>query len=66
MKKLKRYWNEITKIPLAQFTKPYIKTAAAEPRNRKLLYGVAHIRYNDKRLLETIKGWIDEYTNTVW
>jgi len=29
---------------------------------RKLLYGLVHIRYNDKKLLNVIKNWVKEYS----
>lgn len=63
LKELKIYWHNITKIPLSQFTKPYIRNGNPKVSNRKLPYGLIHIRYNDKRLLELIKSWIEEYKN---
>lgn len=60
IKKLKRYWHKITEIPLTQFTKPYIRIGNQNLSGRKLLYGLVHIRYNDKQLLNLIKNWIDE------
>ncbi len=63
IKKIKTYWNRITEIPLSQFTKPYIKKENANLTNRKLEYGLVHIRYNDKRLLFLISSWITEFTN---
>lgn len=63
LEKLKTYWNKITGIPLYQFTKPYIRKDNPNLSQRKLPYGLIHIRYNDKRLLATIKFWIDEYVN---
>ncbi|MBU4346591.1 MAG: hypothetical protein KKH29_04610 [Candidatus Omnitrophica bacterium] len=59
----KAYWHNITKVPLCQFTKPYIREGNSNLSNRKLPYGLIHVRYNDKRLLELIKNWIDEYIN---
>jgi len=61
--KIKQYWHKIIRIPLKQFTKPYIRKNNLNLSNRKLPYGLVHIRYNDKRLLEVIKNWIDEYVN---
>lgn len=57
---LKLYWHKITKIPLSQFTKPYIRQGNKNLSGRKLLYGLVHIRYNDKRLLNHIENWINE------
>lgn len=58
---LKNYWHQITQIPLSQFTKPYIRIGNPNLSKRKLLYGLVHIRYNDKRLLQLIKSWIDKF-----
>ncbi len=55
------YWRKVTGIPLSQFTKPYIRKGNINSSLRKLPYGLIHVRYNDKRLLEIIKQWIDEY-----
>ncbi len=60
---VKAYWHNITKISLNQFTKPYIREGNLNLSKRKLPYGLVHIRYNDKRLLNLIKSWIDEYIN---
>ena len=60
IEKLKRYWHKVTKISLTQFTKPYIRIGNQNLSGRKLLYGLVHIRYNDKQLLNLIKNWIDE------
>ena len=61
VERLKAYWHEITKISLGQFTKPYIREGSANLSKRKLLYGLIHIRYNDKKLLDIIRNWINEY-----
>ncbi len=61
LEKLKEYWCKITQVPLSQFTKPYIRKGNLNLSNRRLPYGLIHIRYNDKRLLDLIKSWIDEY-----
>ena len=59
---LKNYWQRVTNIPLEQFTKPYIREGSLNTSNRKLPYGLAHVRYNDKKLLEQIRCWIKEYS----
>jgi len=61
LKKLKLYWHDVTCIPLDQFTKPYVRKGTKNHSGRKLVYGLVHIRYNDKRLLELIQSWIKEY-----
>ncbi len=61
LEKLKLYWHEVTNVPLSQFTKPYIRKENLNKSSRKLPNGMVHIRYNDKRLLELIRSWINEY-----
>ena len=61
LEEVKAYWQNITRIPLSQFTKPYIRNGNPNLSNRKLPYGLIHVRYNDKRLLVLIKTWIDKY-----
>ena len=65
LEKTKNYWKNITGISLSQFTKPYIREGNSNLSNRKLPYGLVHIRYNDKKLLELIKSWIEDYRSSV-
>lgn len=58
-KKLINYWSKTTSIPKKQFTKPYIQTNKTS--ERKMRYGLIHIRYNDKKLLIEIENMIDYY-----
>lgn len=53
VKRLVDYWSNITKIPIGQFTKPYVRKDGGNIRD-KMEYGLIHIRYTDKRLLELI------------
>jgi len=57
------YWSKLTKIPKSQFTKPYIRKDFREDKKDKMSYGLIHIRYSDKKLLNLIKSWIEEYKN---
>lgn len=61
LENVKEYWYNITGVSLSQFTKPYIRRGNLNKSNRKLPCGLIHIRYNDKRLLELIINWINEY-----
>jgi hypothetical protein len=61
MNEVKVFWQDVTKIPQNQFTKPYIGKGNSDINKRKLAHGLVHIRYNDKKLLEMIGGWIREY-----
>jgi hypothetical protein len=56
-----KYWSKITKIPKKQFTKPYIRHDFRENKKNKMIHGLIHIRYGDKKLLNLIKNWINEY-----
>lgn len=52
------YWSKLTKIPKSQFTKAYVKKDP-QVNVRIMKYGLAHIRYNDKKLLIEIKNLIE-------
>lgn len=58
---IKKYWSKTTRISLTQFTKPYIRKDFLPEKSGKMKYGLAHIRYNDKKLLLQIQKWINEY-----
>ena len=66
--KIKQYWSKITGIDISQFTKPYVRTGNLNLSRRKLTYGMIHVRYNDKKLLELLKSWICECWNSslIW
>ena len=61
LKDLKDYWNKVTKIPLTQFSKPYIRKANPNLSGRKMPKGLVHIRYYDKKLLQLVLSWINNY-----
>ena len=57
------FWSEELGIPETQFTKPYVRDRFVSAK-RRMPYGVAHVRYNEKRLLihilseiEVLKTW---------
>ena len=58
---IKKCWHRITKIPLKQFTKPYVREDFLPEKSGKMKYGLIHIRYGDKKLLLQIENWIKEY-----
>ncbi len=58
---LLQFWSQVTKIPTSQFTKPYIRQDFRVDKDGKMRYGVVHIRYNDKKLLNQIRDLIQEY-----
>lgn len=45
------FWSRTLRIGKDKFIKPYIRKIGAS-QTRTMKYGVLHIRYNDKRLLE--------------
>lgn len=55
------FWSKVTKISKKQFTKPYIRKDYKDDKIGKMPYGMIHVRYSDKKLLEIIKNWIEEY-----
>jgi hypothetical protein len=61
VEELKEYWSKLTQVPLSQFTKPYIRKVNPDLKDRRMPYGLVHVRYNDKRLLERIKAWQKDY-----
>lgn len=62
---LKQYWSELTKIPINQFTKPYIKQDFSAEKAGKMKHGLIHIVYSDKKLFRQITNWISEYHNSI-
>ena len=61
LKTLQEFWTKETRIPLVQFTKPFIREDFRNDKSGKMKYGMVHIRYSDKRLLLQIEKWIEEY-----
>ena len=56
VKKELLFWSELTKIPLSQFRKPYIKKTSLKSINYKGTFGhgTCNIRIADTRLLEKV------------
>lgn len=60
-KKAKKFWSELTGIPLQQFTKTYVakvKTDSRKIRKNIHQYGVFAIRFSDSTIHRKIMGWI--------
>lgn len=51
------YWQKITRIPLTQFHKPYIKPTVLSNRKNKLYEGTCVIVIHSRDLLSKIIGW---------
>lgn len=58
--KLVKFWSKATRIPVKQFTKPYVRKDFNNAMLDKMPYGMVHIRYSDKKLLKVIKEWIED------
>lgn len=51
------YWSKITKVPLSQFYRPYIKLTSLGQRKNILYNGTCSIIVHDKNLFRKIMGW---------
>ncbi|MCK4539960.1 helix-turn-helix domain-containing protein [Candidatus Parcubacteria bacterium] len=58
---LMKHWSKITNISIKQFTKPYIRKDYDKNKIGKMKYGLIHVRYADKKLLNLIRSLIKEY-----
>ncbi|MCW1888770.1 MAG: hypothetical protein KIH67_004445 [Candidatus Moranbacteria bacterium] len=47
------FWGKYLCVSKTQFTKPYVRPAIRSGK-RKMVYGLLHIRYSDKRLLQEV------------
>lgn len=58
---IRTYWSTVLSLPESQFSKPYIKKSAPGPRGPRMVHGLVHVRYCDKKLLAQVLIWINEY-----
>ncbi|MDP3956650.1 MAG: hypothetical protein Q8P97_01500 [bacterium] len=63
--KLQKFWSSVTKISKNRFYKSYVHVGRVGTYKYKSLYGTLALNYSDKRLLETILFWINEYRHTL-
>jgi len=61
----KKYWSEITKIPLSRFGKTYIKPQGTGHKKNILHNGVIKIRYHSEDLRYRIMAWIEKIYSTI-
>lgn len=59
-RKLKKFWSGVTKVPLSQFTKPYVRMDFQESKIGKMPYGLIHVRYADKKLFLQLEKWYED------
>lgn len=58
--RIEKYWSNLTKIPLRQFHKTYIKNSRSSLYKRKTSpYGTFTIYVSDTKLFLKIMGWIE-------
>ncbi len=55
------YWSKLTGISPKLFTKPYVPKRSSSSNHRNMSHGLIHIRYYDKKLLQLILSWIEDY-----
>ncbi len=60
MQQLIVFWSKLTHIPETRFSKPYVRKDSNPKNERKMRYGLLHIRYSDKKLLEEVLKLIEE------
>lgn len=57
---IKKFWSEITKVPISQFHKSMLKKEGTGHRKNVLYNGTCKIRVHDKDLLYRILTWIEQ------
>jgi len=60
-KEVRLFWSSLTGIPQKNFYQSYVHIGKKGTYKRKSKYGTLTLNYSDKRLLEQINTWIDEY-----
>ncbi len=58
------YWSSQLNVERNQFTKPYVRSTFNRGK-RIMPYGVIHVRYSDKKLLEKILSLCDSLVSTL-
>lgn len=61
VEQLKTFWSRVTRIPKEQFIKPYVRPLTPNQSHRKMRWGLVHVCYSDKRLLETVVRWAERF-----
>jgi len=64
--KAKRFWSNVSKIPMHNFHKvQVVKSRASRNKRHTLPYGTFGITISDTRLLTRIKGWINGFNHWI-
>jgi hypothetical protein len=59
---LEKFWSATTGIPRGRFYTTYVHVGRPGSYKKKSIYGTLALNYSDKLLLDTILGWIKDYT----
>lgn len=60
LRSLIKFWSSLTSISAEQFIKPFVRSDF-NSKSRKMIYGMVHIRYQDKKLLLEIMNLVDYF-----
>jgi hypothetical protein len=60
-KELKEFWSRTTGVPLERFYKSHVHQGKTGTYKRKSIYGTLAVSYSDKKLLNVLLLWIDQY-----
>ncbi len=61
IEELTDFWSKLLSVSEDRFTKPYIKIGDSGVRGPRMIHGLVHVRYCDKKLLQQLLRWIEEY-----
>ena len=64
IKELINFWSKMLRLPPKSFTKPYVRNDFDKSKIGKMKYGLVHIRYHDKKLLNLLRKWINDYIDS--
>jgi hypothetical protein len=58
---LRKFWSSMTKVSKKQFYRSHIHKGKKGTYKNKSRYGTLAINYSDKKLLNTLLSWIEQY-----
>lgn len=60
-KELKLFWSKLTNIPTERFYRSHVHEGRVGTYKNKSRWGTIAINYSDKKLLNILLSWIDQY-----
>ncbi len=63
---IKRYWSDVTDIPVVQFGKSYIKKEGTGHRKNILYNGTIRISICNRDLFHKVQGWIEGFNQRIF